>query len=57
MIGALAAGFGLLGACAITARIPDLVHSPGLFLVLLVVAFACYAAGIWSLAEIGRAHV
>jgi hypothetical protein len=52
MIGALAAGLGLFGACAITARIPDLVHAPGLFLVLVVVAFACYALGIWRLAAL-----
>ena len=49
MIGALAAGAGLIVSCAITARIPDLVHAPGLFLTLLLVAFACYAAGIWRL--------
>ena len=52
MIGALAAGAGLIGSCAITARIPDLVHAPRLFLTLVVVAFACYAAGIWRLAAL-----
>jgi glycosyl transferase family 87 len=49
MIGAVAAGIGLIVSCAITARIPDLVHAPRLFLTLVVVAFACYAAGIWRL--------
>ena len=50
MIGALVAGTGLVVACAILARIPNLVEAPGRFLVLVVVAFACYAAGIWRLA-------
>lgn len=49
MIGALAAGGGLIVSSAITAWIPDLVHAPGLFLMLVLVAFACYAAGIWRL--------
>ena len=49
MIGALAAGVGLIVSCAITARISDLVHAPRLFLSLVVVAFACYAVGIWRL--------
>jgi hypothetical protein len=52
MIGALAAGAGLIVSCAATARIPDLVHAPGLFLTLVIVAFACYAAGIWRLATL-----
>jgi len=52
MIGALAAGGGLIVSCATMARIPDLVHAPGLFLSLVVVAFACYAAGIWCLARL-----
>ncbi len=52
MIGALAAGAGLVMSCAITARIPDLVHAPRLFLTLVIVAFACYAAGIWRLATL-----
>jgi hypothetical protein len=47
MIGAIAAGIGLIVSCAITARIPDLVQSPRLFLWLVVVVFACYAVGIW----------
>jgi hypothetical protein len=50
MIGALAAGIGLMVSCAITARIPDLIQAPWLFLTFMVVAFACYAAGIWRLA-------
>ena len=50
MIGALAAGTGLVVACAIIARIPSLVESPGLFLVVLVGSLLCYAAGIWRLA-------
>lgn len=52
MIGALAAGVGLIVSCAITARISDLVHAPRLFLSLVVVAFACYAVGIWRLAAL-----
>jgi hypothetical protein len=52
MIGAVAAGIGLIVSCAITARIPDLVQSPRLFLSLVVVAFACYAAGIWCLTSL-----
>jgi hypothetical protein len=52
MIGALTAGAGLIASCAIMARIPDLVHAPGLFLSLVVVAFACYAAGIWRLTSL-----
>ena len=52
MIGALAAGIGLIVSCAITARIPDLIQAPWLFLTLVVVAFACYAAGIWSLTSL-----
>ena len=52
MIGALAAGAGLVVSCAITARIPDLLQAPRLFLTLVVVAFACYAAGIWRLATL-----
>ncbi|HTY76229.1 MAG TPA: glycosyltransferase 87 family protein [Candidatus Bathyarchaeia archaeon] len=49
MIGALVAGTGLVAACAIMARIPSLVESPGLFLLLLVASFLCYGAGIWRL--------
>jgi len=52
VIGAVAAGIGLMVSCAITARIPDLVRAPRLFLTLVVVAFACYAAGIWRLASL-----
>lgn len=52
MIGALAAGAGLVVSCAIMARIPDLLQAPRLFLTLVVVAFACYAAGIWRLATL-----
>jgi hypothetical protein len=52
MIGALAAGIGLMVSCAITARIPDLIQAPWLFLTFVVVAFACYAAGIWRLATL-----
>jgi len=49
MIWVLTAGAGLIVSCAVTARIPDLVHAPRLFLTLVVVAFACYAVGIWRL--------
>jgi hypothetical protein len=52
MIGAVAAGIGLIVSCAITARIPDLVQSPRVFLSLVVVSFACYAAGIWCLTNL-----
>lgn len=52
MIGAVAAGIGLIVSCAITARIPDLVQSPRVFLSLVVVAFASYAAGIWCLTSL-----
>lgn len=52
MIGAVAAGIGLVVSCAITARIPDVIQAPWLFLTLVVVAFACYAAGIWRLATL-----
>ena len=52
MIGAVAAGIGLIVSCAITARIPDLIQSPRLFLSLVVVACACYAAGIWCLTNL-----
>ena len=50
MIGALAAGIGLTVSCAIIASLGNLVETPRLFLVLVVVAFVCYAAGIWRLA-------
>lgn len=49
MIGALAAGAGLIVACTVVAMIPDLLRAPWLFLALVVVAFGCYAAGIWRL--------
>lgn len=49
MIGPLAAGAGLVLSCAVVARIPDLIRVPGLFLTLVVVAFACYGAGVWFL--------
>ena len=52
MIGALAAGIGLIVSCAVMARIPDLIQAPALFLALVVVAFVCYAAGIWRLAAL-----
>lgn len=52
MIGALTAGAGLIVSCAIMARIPDLIHAPGLFLSLVVAAFACYAAAIWRLTSL-----
>ena len=52
MIGALAAGAGLIVSCAITARIPDLVHAPGIFLTLVIAAFVSYAVGIWRLATL-----
>ena len=45
----LAAGLGLAASCAVIARIPDLVQTPGLFLVVFALAFFCYAAGSWCL--------
>lgn len=50
MIGGIAAGVGLVLSCVITARIPDLIQVPVLFLAIVVVACACYGAGIWRLA-------
>jgi len=52
MIGSLTAGAGLVVTCAIIGQIPDLIHAPRLFLTLVVVAFACYAAGIWRLSTV-----
>lgn len=52
MIAALTAGAGLIVSCAIMVRIPDLVHAPGLFLSFVVVAFACYATGMWRLTSL-----
>jgi alpha-1,6-mannosyltransferase len=49
MIKPLLAGTGLVGACLVIGRIPNLVESPGLFLVLFALAFLCYAAGAWWL--------
>jgi len=46
MIRASAAGVGLIGCCAMMARIPNLVGAPGIFLLLFVLAFACYVAGV-----------
>src|SRR5260370_11672284 len=46
MIRASAAGVGLIGCCAMMARIPNLVGAPGIFLLLFFLAFACYVAGV-----------
>jgi hypothetical protein len=43
------AGIGLVAACLAIARLPNLVESPGRFLVLFSFAFLCYAAGVWWL--------
>lgn len=43
----IAAGVGLIAACAAMARIPNLAEAPRLFLLLFAAAFACYAAAIW----------
>ena len=43
------AGVGLVAACVAIARLPNLVETPGRFLVLFSLAFLCYAAGIWWL--------
>src|SRR5260370_35723985 len=54
MIRASAAGVGLIGCCAMMARIPNLVGAPGIFLLLFVLAFACYVAGVcWLPASAG----
>lgn len=49
MIRIVAVGLGLIGACALIARIPNLVTSPGLFLLYFCLALLCYAAGVWRL--------
>ena len=49
MIRASAAGVGLIGCCAMMARIPNLVGAPGTFLLLFFLAFACYVAGVYWL--------
>jgi hypothetical protein len=56
MIGALAAGIGLIASCAIMARISNLVQAPWHFLALAALAFACYAAGIWRLGALRGAR-
>ena len=49
MIKPAVAGVGLIGCCAVMARIPNLATAPRLFLLLFFLTFACYAAGIWWL--------
>src|SRR5258707_13545034 len=49
MIRPAVAGMGLIGCCAVMARVPNLATAPRLFLLLFFLAFACYAAGIWWL--------
>jgi len=49
MIKPAVAGVGLIGCCAVIARVPNLTTAPRLFLLLFFLAFACYAAGIWWL--------
>src|SRR5712692_4111733 len=49
MIKPAVAGMGLIGCCAVMARVPNLATAPRLFLLLFFLAFACYAAGIWWL--------
>jgi len=46
MIRVSAAGVGLIGCCAMMARIPSLVGAPGMFLLLFFLAFGCYVAGV-----------
>jgi hypothetical protein len=45
----LAAGAGLVAACAALGRLPNLVEAPRAFLALYAVAFLCYAGAVWSL--------
>ena len=47
MIRVSAAGLGLIGCCAMMARIPSLVGAPGMFLLLFFLAFGCYVAGVY----------
>jgi hypothetical protein len=49
-LGALA-GAGLVAACAVLGRVPDLTAAPRTFLALYGVAFFCYALGVWLLRD------
>ncbi|MBI4636441.1 MAG: DUF2029 domain-containing protein [Candidatus Rokubacteria bacterium] len=48
----LAAGAGIVGACALLARLPNLVWESGTFLALFSLAFACYGAGLAAVARV-----
>lgn len=43
----VAAGLGLIAACALMARIANLAEAPRVFLLLFAAAFLCYGAAIW----------
>ncbi|HEV8584898.1 MAG TPA: glycosyltransferase 87 family protein [Methylomirabilota bacterium] len=49
MIRAGVAGVGLIAACAVIGRVPNLVEAPASFLVLYSLAFVCYVAAVWWL--------
>jgi len=51
MIRGALAGAGLVGCCAALAQVANLAEAPRAFLLLFTLAFMCYAAGVWLLAE------